>query len=203
MPIDPRFIDLQVGIQFLNRDWILCLMGMIRTGINLELLIQLAAQAGVWEHALYSMFDHVLRPLFELDPEGGLFQSALVFRFAIIVLVIHLFTSDLKFLCIDDNHIIASIHTGCEFRFMFAKDQLGNHGGQTPQILTFGVYQYPFPGDIFRFWIKCFLHNLVLHLFTIDSPDNKAFQSLYSTFTRDNPRAGAKPCAGGPVGFSR
>ena len=102
------------------------------------------------------------------------FQSAGKTGMMMVHLAIHLQTGPgsggSHALGIDNHHIIAHLHTGCEGRLMFAQQNACNLCRKAAQVLSVGIRHEPFALDLAFFRIIRFVH----------------FQSPYSLLGRLN-----------------
>ncbi len=129
---------------------LLCLVGVIRAAINLQLGSHLAAQLGLGQHPLDCLFDDLFRTAGEQANERLFAQAAGEAGVAAIDLLLALQAGQPHFVGVDDDDVVAHVHERGVFRAALAAQHAGRLGGQTAQRLAAGVHHEPLTGDIMR-----------------------------------------------------
>ena len=122
-------------------------MGMLRTGIHLEVLEDSLAQTGLGKHTANGLFDHELRLLLQVVLSGCETLSAGITRVSYIDLLGQFVARELHLLRIDDDDVVTAIDVGRVAGLVLAAEDLGDLRCKTSQHLVRRIYHHPFLGD--------------------------------------------------------
>ena len=103
---------------------------MIRTGIDLQLLLDLPTQFVVREHADDRLLDDTVGMFLHLFTHGARAQTAGIARVAVRHLVVEFVASDGDLVSVDDDDEIATVDVGRECRLVLAAQQIGCSNGE-------------------------------------------------------------------------
>src|SRR5512133_2325590 len=85
-------------------------MRMLRPGVDLEFLDELAAKLVVRQHAAHRCLEHPVRMLAHLITQGNLLEAARVTGKVVIDLLVQLTPCHAHLVGIDDDHVVAAVH---------------------------------------------------------------------------------------------
>ena len=119
-------------------------MGMLATGIDVEVAVELGTEAVLGEHT----FDGVLEDTLGVGGthlgRGGLALAAGIAGVALVDLVGLFLAAEDALLGIDDDDVVAAVDVRGVARFGLAAQDVGHTGSQTAYGLSFGINQHPF-----------------------------------------------------------
>src|SRR5215472_7826859 len=98
----------------LERNRLLGLMGVVRTGVDLELAQHLPAQGVLWQHAAHGLGDRSLRVPCHEVAVGDRPQAARIARVPVRALVGELVAAQRDFRGVDDDDEVPRVHVRCE-----------------------------------------------------------------------------------------
>ncbi len=123
--------------------WLLSLMWMIRTRINIKVPVYCTTQSVTWEHPFNSHFYHPCRYFFHKFPGSNFSLTSRIACMSGIFFVVPLPAGQPHFLRIDNNHMIPAINMRCIIRLMLASQYIGHLGTQPAQYLIGSIHNIP------------------------------------------------------------
>src|SRR5439155_15588316 len=136
-----------LGVQ---RFWLLRLMGMLASGVDLQMAQLRSAELVMAEHAANRSPDHFLRPPVEEMPERLRAKAAGITAVARIGLRFALVARDRDSRCVDDDDVIAGIEVGLPRGLVLALQDDGDARGETTEGLARGIGHEPASFDLVR-----------------------------------------------------
>jgi hypothetical protein len=119
-------------------------MGMLGTGIHMEVAIELVAKTILRKHAADGVFENALGMAGKDLCGSGLALAARITGVALIYLVGHFLAGEDDLLSINDDNVVAAVDVRGEARFGLAAEDVGNAGGQASYGLILGINEHPF-----------------------------------------------------------
>src|SRR5689334_18807333 len=116
---------------------------MLSSYINMQTSVQLATQFVLWQHTFHSMFNQSFRVLLTNANRRVLTLTTWKTRVRKKNTVSPLFTSQLDFLSIDHDYMIATIYVRRIAGFVLAANDFRHLASHTAQYLVFCIYQNP------------------------------------------------------------
>src|SRR3954463_15475661 len=125
-------------------------VGMLGTGVDLQLRDLLPGEPIFGEHALHCLAQDLLRATVELLAQRAAAQPAGITGMAVVALLVELVPSDLDLLRVDDDDEIAGVDVRRVRSLAFAAERVGNAGRQATERLALGIDDVPVAGDLAR-----------------------------------------------------
>ena len=119
-------------------------MGMLGTGIDMQVAVQGVAKTVFRKHATDSVFENALRMGGEDLCRGGLALATGISSVALVDFVSHFLAGEDNLLGIDDDDIVAAVDMRGVARFGLAAQDVGYAGSQTAYGLILGINEHPF-----------------------------------------------------------
>ena len=119
-------------------------MLVLRAGIYIQIANDLGTQAILGEHTLYHLAEEVFGAFVHQVTRCELTLSARIARVAEINTTVPLITGENDLVCVDNDHVIATINMRGEVGLVFAAQELCHFGTHTAKCLSFSIYNDPF-----------------------------------------------------------
>ncbi len=131
-------------------------MGMLGTGVNLELLENLATEAVVGDHAFDGFLHHEFWAATAKRPRVFDLLATNIAGVANVALHVFLIASENGLLCVDHDDEVTGIHVGREGGFVLATKKASGGFGDASKGLALGIDHPPLAFDFLGFGRECF-----------------------------------------------
>ena len=134
----------------LVRSRLLSSVGMLRTGVDVQLALDLTAELVLGDHADDRLLDDPVGVLFQQLADRAAPQAAGVTRVTVGQLLVLLVAAEGDLFGVDDDDEVTAVGVGRECRLVLAAQQIGCRDGQATEHHVLGVDDVPRPRGVTR-----------------------------------------------------